>query len=75
MSDKRRKAIDEIVSSLEDIQAQLASIKGDEESAHDNMPESRQDSDLYYEQEEAIEAMENADGSLQEAIDYLTEII
>lgn len=70
MNNARKKAIDKIVSGLEGLQAQLASIKGEEESAHDNTNENFE---TYYDQEEWIEAMENADGSLQEAIDYLTE--
>lgn len=75
MNANRRKAIDKIVSRLEELQADLASVWGEEQKAYDNTPESLQESDRYAESEEAISAMEDADGSIQEAIDYLSDLI
>jgi len=75
MNANRRKAIDKIVSRLEELQADLASVCGEEQEAYDNTPESLQESDRYTESEEAISAMEGADGSIQEAIDYLSDLI
>lgn len=75
MNANRRKAIDKIVSRLEELQADLASVWGEEQEAYDNTPESLQESDRYAESEEAISAMEDADGSIQEAIDYLSDLI
>lgn len=75
MNANRRKAIDKIVSRLEELQADLASVCGEEQEAYDNTPESLQESDRYAESEEAISAMEDADGSIQEAIDYLSDLI
>lgn len=75
MNANRRKAIDKIVSRLEELQADLASVWGEEQEAYDNTPESLQESGRYTESEEAISAMEDADGSIQEAIDYLSDLI
>lgn len=75
MNAKRRKAIDKIVSKLEELQADLERVREEEQDAYDNTPESLQESDRYSESEEAISAMEDADGSIQEAIDYLSDLI
>jgi len=75
MNAKRRKAIDKIVSKLEELQADLEWVREEEQDAYDNTPESLQESDRYAESEEAISAMEDADGSIQEAIDYLSDLI
>ena len=75
MNKERRKSIERIVDKLNEIQADLTSIRGDEEEAYDNLPEGIQSSERGDSMQEAIDAMDDADGSLQEAIDYLTEII
>lgn len=75
MNKERRKSIERIVDTLNEIQADLTSIRGDEEEAYDNLPEGIQSSERGDSMQEAIDAMDDADGSLQEAIDYLTEII
>ena len=75
MNKERRKSIERIVDKLNEIQADLTSIRGDEEEAYDNLPEGIQSSERGDSMQEAIEAMDDADGSLKEAIDYLMEII
>ena len=75
MNKQRRKEIEKIVDKLESRQADLAWVLGDEQEAYDNTPESLQESDRYTESEEAISAMEDADSSIQEAIDYLSDYI
>lgn len=61
MNKDRRRSIERIVDKLNEIQADLTSIRGDEEEAYDNLPE-------------GIQSSERGD-SMQEAIDYLMEII
>ncbi len=75
MNKERRKSIERIVDKLNEIQADLAWVRNDEEEAYDNLPEGIQSSERGDSMEEAIDAMDNADGSLQEAIDYLEELI
>ena len=75
MNKERRKSIERIVDKLYEIQADLAWVRNDEEEAYDNLPEGIQSSERGDAMQEAIDAMDNVDGSLQEAIDYLTDII
>ena len=75
MNKERRKSIERIVDKLNEIQADLAWVRNDEEEAYDNLPEGIQSNERGDSMQEAIDAMDDADGSLQEAIDYLTEII
>lgn len=75
MNKERRKSIERIIDELNEIQADLTSIRGDEGEAYDNLPEGIQSSERGDSMQEAIDAMDNADGYLQEAIDYLTDII
>ena len=75
MNKERRKKIKEISDKLMDLQADLQWVAEEEEEARDSMPESLEGSDRYTESEEASQAMENADGAIQEAIDYLSDII
>lgn len=75
MNKQRRKAIEKVVSQLEDIQAEIDSLRDEEEECYDNLPESLQDSEKGELMQEAIDAMDNADGSIQEAIDYLMDLL
>ena len=75
MNKERRKSIERIVDKLNEIQADLTCVRNDEEEAYDNLPEGFQSSERGDSMQEAIDAMDDADGSLQNAIDCLTEII
>ena len=75
MNKARRKKIEEISDKLMELQADLQWVAEEEEEARDNMPESMEGSDRYAESEDASQAMEDADGAIQEAIDYLSDIL
>ena len=60
---------------LMEIQVELQYVLEEEQDAYDNTPESLQETDRYAESEEAISAMEDADGAIQEAIDYLSDLL
>lgn len=75
MNARRRKELTKISDKLMEIQAELQFINEAEQEAYDNTPESLQETDRYAESEEAISAMEDADGAIQEAIDYLSDWI
>ena len=73
MNKARRKEIGKIIDRLEEIKVDLQFVHDDEQDAYDNTPESLQEGERYAESEEAITAMEDADGAIQEAIDYLSD--
>lgn len=68
MNQKRRKQIneasaglsDDLMDMLRNIAADLEDINMDEETARENMPESLQETDRYYESEEASEHLMEA---------------
>lgn len=75
MNKDRRKSIERIVDKINEIKADLTGVRNDEEEAYDNLPEGIQSSERGDSMQEAIEAMDDADGALQDAVDYLEEII
>lgn len=75
MNKARRKAVEAVQDKLMELQADLQWIAEEEENARDAMPESMEGTDRYAESEDASQAMEDADGAIQEAIDYLSDII
>jgi hypothetical protein len=75
MNATRRKAIRAISDRLVEIQNELEYIMGEEEEARDNMPEILQDTERYALSEEASTTMEDADSAIQEAIDYLEDLL
>ena len=75
MNAKRRKEIEKIVDKLMELQSDLQWIHDEEEEAYENTPESLQETDRYAESEEAVYKMEDADSSIQDAIDYLNDLV
>lgn len=74
MNEQRRKGIKAISDRLMSIRAELTSIKGDEDNSRDNMPPSMWGSEKFLSSEAASQSMEDADGAIKEAIDYLEDI-
>ena len=75
MNKARRKALEKISDKLMELQVDLQYVHEEEEEAFDNMPESLQESERGDEIQEALSTMENADGAIQEAIDYLSDLL
>lgn len=75
MNKARRKALEKISDKLMELQVDLQYVHEEEEEAYDNMPEGLQYSERGDEMQEAISAMEDADGAIQEAIDYLSDLL
>lgn len=75
MNAKQRKELQGYVDSLEEIKSNIETMMEDEQSKLDNMPESLQESERGEAMQEAIDNLESAASSLEEAIDYLNEII
>lgn len=74
MNKERRTKIRNILTNIENIKLELESILSEEEMIFDNMPENLQGSMRGEESEEAIEYMNAAVDSLQEAVGNLEEI-
>ena len=75
MNKARRKALEKISDKLMELQVDLQSVHDEEEEAYYNMPDSLQESERGDAMQEAISTMEDADGSIQEAIDYLSDLL
>lgn len=75
MNAKGRKELCSYVDQLEEIKSCLETIQEDETEKLDNMPESLQESERGDAMQAAIDNLESAASSLEEAIDYLNEIV
>ena len=74
MNKQRRKEIHDILSELQNIKSKLEMVQMNEEMAFDSMPENLQYSMRGEESQEAIDVMNSAVESLDEAIDQLNNI-
>jgi len=75
MNKARRKAIETISDKLTELQEDLQAIREEEEEAYDNLPEGIQDSERGEAMQEAMDNLESAESSIQDAIDYLGELL
>lgn len=73
MNKQRRKIINGAITKLEEAQIELESVKDDEEEAFNNLPESLQSGDRGEAMSEAIDNLESAISSIEEAADYLRD--
>lgn len=74
MNNKRRKALAQLITQLEECTSYLQGILDEEQDAFDNIPESLQDSDKGNRIEDAIDTMQNACDQISEATDSLKEL-
>lgn len=75
MNAKQRKELQGYVDSLEEIKSNIETMMEEEQEKLDNMPEGLQESERGEAMQEAIDNLESASVSLEEAIDYINEII
>ncbi len=73
MNNKRRKSISELRDKLEDIKGEIEMLRDEEQDYLDNMPESMQSCEKYVAGENAGTNMDDAIGSLEDAISSLDE--
>lgn len=71
MNNDRRKSIDKIISALEGLLSDAETIRGEEQDAFDNMPESLQQGEKGDKAQEAISNLEEAISSIESARDAL----
>ena len=74
MNAKQRKKLQGYVDSLDEIRSNIETMMEEEQDKLYNMPESLQESERGEAMQEAIDNLESAESSLEEAIDYLNEI-
>lgn len=75
MNKARKNKLKDILNELETLYARLDDIRGLEEDAMMNVPESLQETDRYEEMEEAFDNLDNACSSLEDALDSIKEVI
>ena len=73
MNKSRGKAIESIIDNLMDLSSEIEGIINDEQDALDNIPESLQESERANTMRDAIEALEDANSSIQEVLSYLSD--
>ena len=75
MNKQKRKAIDEIVEQLRALYDQLETLQEEEQDCYDNMPESLQYSEKGEAMSAAVDQLDNAKSSVEEAIVVLDEVL
>lgn len=75
MNRDRRKRIEEIGNRIGELQAELEGIRDEEQEAYDNLPENLQNSELAETMSEAIDNIDYAFTSLDEAAEYLHDVL
>ena len=68
MNKARRKALDEVISKIEEAKELLENLQAEEEEYRDNMPENLQGSERYKAADAAVDNMSSAVDALDEAI-------
>lgn len=73
MNKARRAELNRIINTLTDLKYEIESVKDDEESARDNLPESLRDSERYEQMDCAVNAMDEAYSYIEDAISNLED--
>lgn len=68
MNKARRKALDEVISKIEEAKELLENLQAEEEEYRDNMPENLQGSERHEAADAAVDNMSSAVDALDEAI-------
>ncbi len=75
MNAPRRAALNALISKIEEIKSEAETLASEERDYYDNMPESLQQGEKGEAASAAADALESVEGSLQEAIDQISEAI
>ena len=71
MNKQRRKDIDTIIQTLEEIREQIQFVLEEEQEYLDNIPENLQNSERYETAQTAVSELEEANGSIDDIIEHL----
>lgn len=75
MNQKRRQQLTQVISMLNNAEADLDRIKDEEQDCIDAMPENLQSSDRFSSMENAVDCLEDAIESVQQATEYINDAI
>lgn len=75
MNKSRRKHLEKLTETIEEAKEALDVLLEEEQEYYDNMPESFQDSEKGESSYDAIDSMNSALSSLEDAVDYIREAI
>ncbi len=73
MNRTRREKIDSLIEQLDVLKSDIESLTDDEQTAYDNLPETIQTGNRGELMMSAIDNLESAVSSVEEAVDYLNE--
>lgn len=73
MNNKKRKQIENIVSQLMDLQAEIEELRDTEQDIVDNTPDNLQGTERYEIAEAAADNLDSACSSMEELIEYLND--
>lgn len=68
-----RKEIQELIEQLDAIKTRVEELRDDEDNKYSNLPDSLQNSEKGEKMQEAIDNLDSASGSIEEAMDFLQE--
>ena len=71
MNKARRKELEELYDIIYEAKERLVMLHDEEEEYRDNIPENLQGSERYERAEEAVDALDSAMSSLEEALNYI----
>ena len=75
MNKERRKRLEKVISQLEDLQVEVASIQEEEQEAFDNMTEGLQNSERGQGIQENADNLESVDIDFENLLDALREVL
>lgn len=75
MNKERRKRLEDVITQLEELQCEVASIAEEEREAYDNIPDSLNDTDRANQLCENADDLDCVDGDFESLLDSLREII
>jgi uncharacterized protein Yka (UPF0111/DUF47 family) len=75
MNKQRRQALEKIAEAVEALRDELNVVKEQEESAYENLLERLQDGEIGAAMQAAIDALQNAYGALDEAVESIREAV
>jgi hypothetical protein len=75
MNRQRRKRLEEAISKIEELQAEIQSIAEEERESFDNMPESLQDGERGQQISDNADSLDMADSDFDSLLDTLREVI
>lgn len=68
-----RKEIQDLIEQLDAIKTRVEELRDDEDDKYSNLPDSLQSSEKGEKMQEAIDNLDSASGSIEEAMDFLQE--